>query len=265
MKHLLVALGAAAPLTAIAGFQVVNEPPLPAVVAAAATAPATAGAVPSVSVAEAPLAAPDAASAGSQGIGLIAVRYTGTPDKVIPVRTGFGRDLKLPEALKQIAPPGWTPMFNDGVVESFIDRNRLVSWRGGRKWTEVLDILASENNLVVDLDWSRHTLNANFKAMAPKMPSVTAAPSAPAAPVVMSWIAKSGSTLRTAVTEWATKEGWQVVWGPTFDYPIVSQLSFDGSFLDAIVGVFRSYEKADRPLLVDVHAAQKLLYITARP
>lgn len=265
MKHLLVALGTAAPLTAMAGFQVVNEPPPPTVVAAAATAPVTAGAVPSAAVAATPLAASDAASAGSQGIGLIAVRYSGTPDRDIPVRTGFGRDLKLTEALKQIAPSGWTPMFNDGVVEAFIDRNRLVSWRGGRKWTEVLDILASENNLIVDLDWSRRTLNVSFRAMAPKTLSAGAAPSVPTAPVVQSWIAKSGSTLRTAVTEWATKEGWQVVWGPTFDYPIVAQLSFDGSFLDAIVEIFRSYEKADRPLLVDVHAAQKLLYITARP
>jgi hypothetical protein len=82
--------------------------------------------------------------------------------------------------------------------------------------------------------------------------------------VVDVWQAKAGATLSAVINEWGKKAGWDVVWNIDFDYPIQAQLVFEGSFLDVIVGVFRSYETAERPLLVDVYEKQHLIVITER-
>ncbi|MFM0265538.1 TcpQ domain-containing protein [Paraburkholderia sediminicola] len=247
MKHLFAVLGAAAPLTAMAGFQVVNEPSQqPVMIAAVAPAPVTATTVPSAAVAEAPLAASGASASASKGVGLVAVRYVGTADRDIPVRAGFGRDVKLAEALKQIAPAGWTPMFNDGVVEAFIDRGRLVSWRGGRKWTEVLDVLAYENDVVVDLDWSRHTLNVGFKKSASSAPAVTPSataavqPSEPAVPTKEVWIIRQGYPIGQELKGWAKRAGWNVVWGLQRDVIAPTTTTFSGDFASAASEVVRT-------------------------
>ena len=227
------------PATVFAGFQVVDESAKP---------PAAAG-QPAVAATAQPQ--PPKTAAGLQ---LVALFYIGEPDADIPVITGFGRDLKLLEAIKQIAPAGWQAFLKEDLVPR-ADKFRAVSWKGGRRWVEVLDILANDQNLTVDVDWTKKHLYVGDRKISASIAAQRANPV---------WLAKTGATLRESVSEWGDKAGWQVVWSADYDYPILAQLTFEGSFIDAIVGVFRSYEKAERPLLVDVHESQKLIVISPR-
>lgn len=220
------------PVTVLAGFQVVEESARPAV--------------------QPPAAAQPPKSVG--GLQLVALTYIGEPDADIPVISGFGRDLKLLDAIKQVAPAEWQAFLKEDLV-SRADKFREVSWKGGRRWVEVLDILANDQNLAIDVDWTKKHLYVGDRKISAKLAAERANPV---------WVAKTGATLRESVTEWGDKAGWQVVWSAGFDYPILAQLTFGGSFLDAIVGIFRSYEKAERPLLVDVHESQKLIVISPR-
>lgn len=240
MMRVVIALLMLVPLAATAGFQVVEQPPAQS----SEAKPAQAEKAPTE----------EEKGGGTDGqFSLVAVTYIGSPSTAIEVRRGFARDVKLTEALKQIAPSGWHAFLKEELVGK-LDRDRLVSWRGGRRWVEVLDILAADNGLFVEVDWDKRHLYVGTKQSAnrPDVERKTV------------WTARAGSTLRESIQAWSTQAGWQLVWGADFDYPIVASLSFEGTFTDALIGMFRSYEQAEKPLLVDVHQPQRVIYVTAR-
>lgn len=85
-----------------------------------------------------------------------------------------------------------------------------------------------------------------------------------AAPLLV-WQASSGSTLHKTVSEWAVKEKYTVLWeAGDLDYPIVSPLSFSGSFEEAVFQIFGLYEKAERNFYVQGWRTQRLIKITER-
>lgn len=215
---LLVSLMAVIPVVASAGFQVVDEP-----------------ADQSVHPAQGVGAKGDPQkSGGGDSFGLVAVTYIGKPDSDIEVRSGFARDVKLVDALKQIAPEGWHAYLKEEIVGKF-DKNRLVSWKGGRKWTEVLDILANDNSLSIDVDWGKKTLFVGEKKFAPAV--ATALAKTPAKPDP--WVIHSGSTVREALYDWARKAGWGVVWNLTEDWRVPADTPFEGDFKAAATQVLK--------------------------
>ena len=233
MVKKLFVLALLIPTTAIAEFRVVEDVPEKP--------------VPSLS---SPSAAKAPPPTGVGGLQLVTLTYIGEPDADIPVITGFGRDLKLSEALKQVVPDGWHAFLKEDMATRAGAPG--VNWKGGRRWVEVLDVLANDQNLVIDVDWTKkHLYVGERKALAVLQRPPT-------------WVAKAGATLKESVSAWGEKAGWQIVWRAEFDYPILAQLTFDGAFIDAVTGIFRSYEKAERPLLADVHEAQKLIVISPR-
>jgi hypothetical protein len=64
----------------------------------------------------------------------------GVPTPPAPVRphpavaTGFGTDVPLEFAIRQVVPPAWHVAYAAGV-----DRQTQVSWQGGRPWNEALN------------------------------------------------------------------------------------------------------------------------------
>ena len=182
MKKYLTLFLLALPLSAIAGFEVVAKPPHPVPVGGRATAPGS--------------------------VTLSAVSYIGEPHAEIELRRGFGRDVKLIDALKQIAPAGWHASISPDLAGRF-DQARLVTWRGGRYWPEILDTLAADQSVLVSIDWNRQYLTVN--------PRVVYAPAA-ARTVLAStveknepvWVVKPGSFLRTVLNEYAARAGWAV-------------------------------------------------------
>jgi len=249
------------PVTAMAGFQVVDAPP-----AAPKSSPAQAIAE-RTAIASVQLSAvsqlPAASPISGAPIGLIATNYVGTPDNDIPVINGFGRDVKLADALKQIAPEGWHAYLKEEIVGRF-DQARLVDGRGGRKWVQVLDILASDNGLLVDVDWARKNLYVGEKP--PAVPK--ALPIEAAAPV--QWVLTPGSSLRDTVGKWAKQAGWTVVWNvrdeqsqEDRDFTLHGGLKAEGDFTTAITKLFEAL-----PNSADVRAELRadneppMLYVT---
>lgn len=55
------------------------------------------------------------------------------PERVVHVASGFGKDVPLRFAARQLLPPGWRVHYGRGV-----DPDRPVTWRGGRAWNRVL-------------------------------------------------------------------------------------------------------------------------------
>lgn len=253
MKKIVAMLMSVLPATSFAGFQVVEEPAQPA---------ATEQSVPVNGQAKADVKQASATSAVSKsaGFGLLAVNYIGEPPSEIEVRNGFGRDVKLTDALKQIAPEGWHAYLKEEVVGKF-DKNRLVTWRGGRKWVEVLDILATDQALSIDVDWTKRQIYVGEKTFSFEKALAGKA----VTPAKVFWVAKKGNSLRDSVTEWAQKAGWDVNWVPQdLDYPIIGTLTYEGTFENAITGIFRAYEGAERPMLVDGNPSQKLIVVTEK-
>lgn len=95
----------------------------------------------------------------------------------------------------------------------------------------------------------------------------------PASPVVQirpapeTWEGKDGSTLRESIEVWARKAGWRVIWDKSaedVDYALLAPVRFQGPFDEAASAFIKLYEKAKKPLLIDIQATQKLIYITTR-
>lgn len=94
----------------------------------------------------------------------------------------------------------------------------------------------------------------------------------PASPVVQirpvpeTWVGDEGSTLRESIEAWGKKAGWRVIWEKgADDYPLLAPVRFQGAFDEAASAFIKLYEKAKKPLLVDIQATQKLIYVTRKP
>lgn len=85
-----------------------------------------------------------------------------------------------------------------------------------------------------------------------------------------SWTARSGLMLSAMVSEWATKQGWTLIWRSEKDYNIVTPFSVtstdksDAGFLEAMKKVFALYDRAQYPFKVDAYPDQKLMFVTTK-
>ncbi|MBR2286373.1 MAG: toxin co-regulated pilus biosynthesis Q family protein [Alphaproteobacteria bacterium] len=76
--------------------------------------------------------------------------------------------------------------------------------------------------------------------------NVSADAEAPAVMVdqVRSWVVASGQTLREVLQSWCDKEGWDLVWTTTREYPIEASAVFKGRFVDVASALVRNFERA---------------------
>ena len=62
---------------------------------------------------------------------------------------------------------------------------------------------------------------------------------------VRSWVVASGQTLRDVLQDWCDKEGWDLVWGTSREYPIQASAVFKGRFLDVSSALVRNFSRAN--------------------
>lgn len=185
---------------------------------------------------------------------------------------GFGKDIPLAIALREIAPSKYAYSFNPRDLGG-----AKISWRGGKPWREVLQSALTPLNLTmvvtdnVILISQKHTPVSAVSQSAPApvsaateepMPLVEApksdvvsdAVSAPApaekAPLVtgavdmksvLKWEARPGTTLRKTLESWSKLASVELNWSTAYDYPIQSSFYFDGTFSDAVASLLSSY------------------------
>ena len=61
---------------------------------------------------------------------------------------------------------------------------------------------------------------------------------------VRSWVVASGQTLQEVLRSWCDKEGWDLVWTTSREYPIEASAIFKGRFVDVASALVRNFERA---------------------
>lgn len=87
---------------------------------------------------------------------------------------------------------------------------------------------------------------------------------AAAAPVEEWELDPSDKTVNAALSRWATKAGWQLLWEFPHDYEIDARSTVPGTFEDAVEAVARSIDSAEAPMLAIFYKGNKVLRIVAR-
>ncbi|MBD5391358.1 hypothetical protein HDR66_00970 [bacterium] len=61
---------------------------------------------------------------------------------------------------------------------------------------------------------------------------------------VRSWVVANGQTLRQVLQTWCDKEGWDLVWTTSREYPIEASAVFKGRFVDVASALVRNFGRA---------------------
>lgn len=96
--------------------------------------------------------------------------------------------------------------------------------------------------------------------VAPMSPPIKLAPIIK--PLEQWQISPGDATLRKALSKWAARAGWQLVWEASVDVPINVNATFEGDFRTAVKRLFQSLSAADVNLSGMLYAGNKVLRVT---
>ena len=114
--------------------------------------------------------------------------------------------------------------------------NVLAVSRSGRKNCTKRNAAADAAFLEMDeeKDVSEYEVAQNTDAEAPKSQPDQ----------VRSWVVANGQTLREVLQDWCDKEGWDLVWATSREYPIEASAVFKGRFTDVASALVRNFGRA---------------------
>ena len=81
------------------------------------------------------------------------VEYVGSPDTPIPLLKTYGVDVPTKSGLKSVLPQGWTLLIHRTAVLP-----EMMSWKPDDPWTQALEDVATDKDLVMKLDWVSKTV-----------------------------------------------------------------------------------------------------------
>lgn len=187
------------------------------------------------------------------------------------ILNGYAKNIALLVALKQIVPDGWRAR---KIGE--VDVTRLVSWTGGKRWTDVLSQLSDDYEVNVLVDWDRKEIVLNNEHKAAPVaqnaqmgnygdavpyfggnPQLNAATKSPiAGGRQKEWVLQPGISLRKNIELWAKQTGvWTVSWSAG-DYPVTARAVFYGEMNEKsgpLATLIRLYADAEIPLTVEMY------------
>ncbi len=79
---------------------------------------------------------------------------------------------------------------------------------------------------------------------------------------IKSWVVESGSTLRSVLQDWATREGWDLVWATSREYPIEASAVFKGRFTDVASALVRNFGRATPVPYAKFYKGNRVLVIS---
>lgn len=97
-----------------------------------------------------------------------------------------------------------------------------------------LDIEATEDGLTVVANEEEFDVNITADAEPPVL----------LVDQVRSWVVANGQTLREVLQDWCNKEGWDLVWATSREYPIEASAVFKGRFVDVASALVRNFGRA---------------------
>jgi hypothetical protein len=183
-----------------------------------------------------------------------------TYEQTLPMKTyalayGFGKEMPLALALRQIVPASYAFSFDPKV-----NIGTRVSWQGGEAWNVVLKKALGDEKITAvvydDMVFVRPATDAEHKALAEigtaKAAPASAAPATlvkvDAAPVpayfddTHNWSATPGQTLRSVLSAWSDKVDVKLHWDNVYDYAIVNPWTYQGDYVHAVDGLLTAFE-----------------------
>lgn len=216
-----------------------------------------------------PVAAPEPVIASTSATSTTITTTTAAAN--LDLIQGFGRDVPLTIATRQIVPAGHTVQYAPGI-----DPNTSVTWTGGRSWKEALNDALAEKNMKATIvadsvmiepvggadmlraeplaaaqpaaltplppvaqevqvaDLNPATTVTTTTTVSDMAPDVPVAAAVPARPATQMWVAPRASTLRQVLTDWSREAGVQLQWSAQYDYPLMSDVQISGTFEQAV-------------------------------
>ena len=89
-------------------------------------------------------------------------------------------------------------------------------------------------------------------------PVLTEVPSSSQQP----WVISRGQMLRIQMEAWATAAGYSLVWNASNDYEMKSSATFNGSFIDAVKGLFTALQAHGLALRVTIYQGNNVIEIS---
>jgi len=79
---------------------------------------------------------------------------------------------------------------------------------------------------------------------------------------VRSWVVANGQTLRGVLQDWCNKEGWDLVWTTSREYPIEASAVFKGRFVDVASALVRNFGRATPVPYAKFYKGNRVLVIS---
>lgn len=79
---------------------------------------------------------------------------------------------------------------------------------------------------------------------------------------VRSWVVANGQTLREVLQIWCDKEGWDLVWTTSREYPIEASAVFKGRFVDVASALVRNFGRATPVPYAKFYKGNRVLVIS---
>ncbi|MDD3020343.1 MAG: TcpQ domain-containing protein [Alphaproteobacteria bacterium] len=173
-------------------------------------------------------------------------------DSSLETYEGFGNDLSLVLALRDIVPTQYAYSFSDPSYAGL-----TVSWRGGKPWQDVLNGALAAHQLTSFLEGQAIVISPVSNQ--PREAQTTPVAITPAAetedsdptsvvPVmkgsmVKDWTARPGYTLKEVMEDWGKVAKVDVEWSSPYDYPINNSFLFKGTYEEAVKGLLSQYSR----------------------
>ena len=203
-----------------------------------------------------------------------------TPPDGEPARTvesgtvkGMGNGFPLEKALLNIVPGSRQLQF-----DTDLNREMLVSYRGGRHWVEVLRELEANYGLKFDIS-DRYVFASKTDAII-----VTTDPILKAVEATVpdnsgedteldrilnervrakgQYVAMQGDRVSYVVRTWAKATGWYVSYKSSFDYEIEREYVFEDDFETSIAKLITSFKNSKVPLRAQFYPSSRVILIT---
>lgn len=160
---------------------------------------------------------------------------------------GFGKDIPLAVALRQVVPPAYNLSFATGL-----DQGKPVSWSGGRPWIDVVNDMLNNRKL-------HASLNGNTILISEGLGSALTLPPSTTAPAMMAdnidgpttgtidmtrqskWEAAAGQSLHDTLATWSRQANVELAWQGGRDFPISSAFTYEGTFDQAVDSLLSLY------------------------
>jgi len=84
------------------------------------------------------------------------------------------------------------------------------------------------------------------------------------APPMVWRLSRNDGTVKTVLTRWAARAGWQLIWEAPVDFPIDADATIDGSFEDALQSVVAALSSSTAPIQAILYEGNKVLRIVSK-